>query len=173
MKKPSRRRAGFTLTELLTAMLLLSLLTLGTVTGVNAAVHTHRRAQALAECGTLSSTLLQAMQDQLRYARAVTVTDNGAALTFTSRDFGADARLAAHDGHLAVNAGGQTYALISEAAYTGQTARVHFAADSADRALITITLTIENDLLPALADGAAHPDTVYALTLRCINQSAA
>lgn len=176
MKNRSRRRAGFTMSELLVATLLLSMLTLGMVVGINAAINTQRRAQALAECSTLSSTLLQAIQDELRYAQNVNVNGDHSTVTFTNAEFGADATMSVDsDGHVVISAGGGIYDLISEAAYTGQ--KIDSLRFTKNDSVITVDLTIHNDFLPEVTgeggDPSANPNTVYSLAIRCVNAAAA
>lgn len=113
--KKLRSRRGVSLTEVLAAVLILSLVTLGVAVGVNSAMSAYRRSVTLSDAQTLSSTLATALMDELRFARNV---DAGAG-TFTSSSFGEGASVgtdaAGQPGHVTV--GGQL--LVGKGAYAG------------------------------------------------------
>ena len=138
-KNKLRSRRGVSLTEMLTAVLVLSLVTLVVAAGVNSATSVYRRSVALSDAQTLSSTLSIALMDELRYARDVET--NGTAVTFTSNTFGEGVSVGTdadgQPGHLTV--GGQL--LVGTGAYA-----LNFRADPAvsydDSGTFHVTLSI-------------------------------
>ena len=116
MKKPCKKlraQRGMTLTELLVALLILSLVTVGVAAGVGTSLRVYRQATAASEAQMLASTLSAALMDELRYARDIQADGS-----FTSKDFGEKAAVAvAADGQLTL--GGEK--IVSSAAYAGLT----------------------------------------------------
>lgn len=105
-----------TLTELLSAVLILALVAAGTAAGVSASLRVYRQSTALSDAQTLTSTLSIALMDELRFARN---TAGGGTAVFTSSTFGPNVRVDANaDGHVTV--GGKE--LIGSGAYAGLTA---------------------------------------------------
>ncbi len=109
-------RRGMTLTEMLSAVLILALVAAGTAAGVSASLRVYRQSTSLSDAQTLSSTLSIALMDELRYAR-----DPGGSgtATFTSSTFGPNVSVeTSAEGHVTV--GGKE--LIGLGAYAGLTA---------------------------------------------------
>lgn len=91
IQKKLRSRRGMSLTEVLVAMLILGLVTLGAAVGVNSSMNVYRQSVSLSDSRMLSSTLATALMDELRYARepqTVTTGEGVSVVTFTSRNFG-------------------------------------------------------------------------------------
>lgn len=105
-----RSRRGMTLTELLAALLILSLVTVGVAAGVGASLRIYRQATEASDAQMLASTLSTALMDELRYARDI--QDSG---SFTSDTFGENSSVEAAYGRVKV--GGQD--LLTDAAYAG------------------------------------------------------
>lgn len=121
IRKKLRARRGMTLTEVLTALLILSLVTVGVAAGVGASLRIYRQATEDSDAQMLASTLSTALMDELRYARDI--RDDG---SFTSDTFGEGSSVAVSDGRITV--GGQE--LLTDAAYAGlrvKTASVVYA----------------------------------------------
>lgn len=110
--KKLRSRRGMTLTEVLVALLILSLVTVGVAAGVSASLRVYRQATESSDAQMLVSTLSTALMDELRYARDISGTDTP---TFTSDTFGESSLVGVADGRITV--GGQK--LLSDAAYAG------------------------------------------------------
>lgn len=100
VKKKLRSRRGMSLSEVLVALLILSLVTVGVATGVNASLRIYRQSVALSDAQTLSSTLSEALMDELRYARNIS---DGAAPTFTSVSFGEGVAVRSSGGYIIVS----------------------------------------------------------------------
>ena len=64
-------RRGVTLTEMLVAVAVLGLVTLAVAVGISSSLRVYNRSVALSDAQTLSSTLSQALMDELRYARDI------------------------------------------------------------------------------------------------------
>ena len=73
MRKKLNGQGGFTLVEMLCAVLILILLSLMLNTGLNMALQSYRKLTAEAETQLLLNTLTDAIAGELRYARDVTV----------------------------------------------------------------------------------------------------
>lgn len=80
-----RSQRGMTLTEVLVALIILSLVTVGIATGVGASLRVYRQATEASDAQMLASTLSTALMDELRYARDISGTTDP---TFTSGTFG-------------------------------------------------------------------------------------
>lgn len=72
-----KKRRGFTLTELLCTLLILSLVMTAAVTGMTALANAYTRMLEKSQAEELSSTLTAAVTHELSYAKYVTVTGNG------------------------------------------------------------------------------------------------
>ncbi len=112
--KKLRASRGTSLTEMLVAIAVLGLLTLAVATGIAASVPVYQDATALSESSILASTLTQALQNELRYARDVQLYDDGTLHSYTSTNFGLDAAITNDNGH--IQAGGSD--LVGSGAYT-------------------------------------------------------
>lgn len=107
---------GLTLVEMLCAAAVLILLGLLLNTGLQMAVNTYRAIVAQSEVELLLSTAVDAISDDLRYARDV--SGSGAGFTYTSDSFGADAALDLNsDGQIVAKVGGEEKRLLSTGAY--------------------------------------------------------
>ena len=106
-------RRGMTLSEVLVALLIFSLVTVGVAAGVGASLRVYREATESSDAQMLASTLATALMDELRYARDVSGTD---APTFTSDTFGEGVSVSVDENGY-VTVGGEK--LLSDAAYAG------------------------------------------------------
>lgn len=114
LKKKLQSRGGFTLVEMLAAVLILVLLVLILNTGLDLAVKSYRTMTAESETELLMSSLSDAIYDELRYAREIDVTGEAgsaggaadpAAITgnlrkYTSVSFGYNTTLSLKEGQL-------------------------------------------------------------------------
>ncbi len=91
MRKKLRGEGGLTLVELLAAVVILILLGLLLNTGLQMAVRTYRAVTAQSEVELLLSTAVDALADDLRYARDVSA--DGVGFTYTSDSYGAGTSL--------------------------------------------------------------------------------
>lgn len=134
-----RSRRGLTLTEMLVALAILGLVSGAIATGISSSLPVYQQSVALSESEVLTSTLAQALSDELRYARDIRTETGSADLkNYTSTLYGAGAAIAVSDGKLTV--GGNP--LIGSGAYTSQKADV---AITYVEPMFTITLTISQD----------------------------
>lgn len=85
--KICNKKKGFTLTELLSAILIMMLLTGILAVGVQVGVKAYVKSVSLSEAQTLCSTLTTLVSDELRYAGTITVEADGK-VRFFSQNFG-------------------------------------------------------------------------------------
>ncbi len=122
LREKLRARRGMTLSEMLVAVLILGLVTVGVSAGVSASLRVYRESTALADAQTLSSTLSIALMDEMRYAQGVQGLHNDGGhsgieyTTFTSATFGPNVQVGL-DGNGHVTVGGKE--LIGSGAYAG------------------------------------------------------
>lgn len=98
MKKIGSRQ-GFSLSELLMAILVLSIMTVALTAGVSASLRVYRDSVRYAEERTLLSTLSEAVISELRNAKDITDTDKET-FTFTSANYGPQAAFKVVSGKL-------------------------------------------------------------------------
>lgn len=91
MRKKLNSESGLTLVEMLCAVVILILLGLLLNTGLEMAVRSYRSLTALSEAELLLSTAVNAIADDLRYAR--NVTDEAGGVTYDSDSYGNGVRL--------------------------------------------------------------------------------
>ena len=106
MRKKLKSEAGITLVELLAATVILMLLGLILSAGLNMALSGYRSITAQSEAELLLSTAVDALADDLRYAR--NVSGEAGDFTYTSDSFGPERRLS-------VNSAGQIVAYKTDA----------------------------------------------------------
>ena len=93
LTKKLRSRRGLTLTETLVTLLIVSLVSGAVVTGVSSASKVYRQSVALSESHLLTTTLVQAISDELRFAKNIAADGS----TFTSATFGNGASFSVGD----------------------------------------------------------------------------
>lgn len=136
--KKLRRTGGFTLTEVLVTLLIFSILTLAILVGTGSAAKVYRKAVLASEAQTLSSTLVQGLSDELRYARNIQTDGAGEVTSFDSATFGPAA---------AIDSSGDTVKLgqqelLSPGAYTsGLKAKVDVTYDGG---VFQMTVTVSD-----------------------------
>jgi prepilin-type N-terminal cleavage/methylation domain-containing protein len=111
MRRKLADESGFTLVELLAAVVILMLLGLILNSGLQMAVHSYQTMTAQSETELLLSTLADAVTDELRYADDV--TEQNGVITYTSASFGEGISLTVSDGQAV--AGGKK--LLPDGAY--------------------------------------------------------
>lgn len=164
MRKKLRGEGGLTLVEMLAAVVILILLGLLLNTGLQMAVNSYRTIVARSKTELLLSTAVDALADDLRYARDV--SGSGTAFTYTSDSFGADAALGLNsDGQIVAKVGDEEKRLLSTGAYGLNGAyQVKEMKISYTRPNFTIELTVETK------DGAISAQTPGGgVTVRCLN----
>lgn len=120
MKRKLRSTQGFTLMETLASLVILALMGSLLGGGISSSVRIYRQSTALSESDTLSSTLFEAISDELRFATDITTAD-GDLNTYTSLQYGSDTRFTnGPDGRIKID--GQD--LINQLSYTGLNASV-------------------------------------------------
>jgi len=113
MRKKLRSSRGMTLTELLVALMIVSLIGVAMTVGVNGAVKVYRDSTRLYEAETLCGTILTYLEDEFRFGR--NVHEESGEVRFDSQAFGNNvAVLVDDDGKIEV--GG--IQLLSSTAYT-------------------------------------------------------
>ena len=103
---PRRGRAGMTLVETLTAVLIVALLTAVIAAGVTASLRIRAQSTFASESRTVSDTVDSALSDVLRYAVDVETDGGGAVTAYTSAGYGVT------DGRLCVGTGDEDRGMI-------------------------------------------------------------
>ncbi len=103
MKRKMLSSAGYTLIEILAALAVLSLMLLALGAGTASSVRVYRQSTALSEAGVLSSTLFEALADELRFASHITTRADSTLDTYTSVYHGPHASLTVHGGRVLVS----------------------------------------------------------------------
>ena len=94
-RKKLKSRSGFTLGEMLVAVLILLMVSAVVAQGVPSAANVYRRTIDAANAQVLLSTTVNALRDELTTARGVTVTDNK--VSYYSADTGARTQILVND----------------------------------------------------------------------------
>lgn len=146
--KKLRSRKGFTLTELMVAIVVLGLLTLAVSVGTSASLQVYYQTTTLSESQVLASTLSQAITDELRFAGEIKTDPDGALLSYTSRYYGKDVSLSCDSaGKVLVGA----TPLIGDGAYTSFTAALDVAYEDGSECF-QVVLTLFQGTEPILED---------------------
>lgn len=152
--RKSKGRGGFSLAEMLVAVLILSMMSMVACMGITTALQDRARAIIAADAQTVASTAAQAVADQVRYGQINQVGDDFIVLTGST--YGNRAKLCLDSGHLVAqnlnasgNPEGTPYALLGEKAYGG----LHISSLGFERApatgdrvdSVTIKLSVAED----------------------------
>lgn len=141
LKRKLASRRGVTLSEMLVTVAILGLVTLAVSVGISSALRVYNQSVALSDAQTLSSTLSQAIMDELRYARDISSKDG---LKFTSANYGLNASFSVGaDGRIKVGDGDPAHGkdLVGSGAYAGLGAGAEISYDSSTQCF-TVRLTI-------------------------------
>ncbi len=113
-----KSRGGFSLAEMLVALLILSMMSSVACMGVTTALQDRAKAITVANAQTVASTAASAVADQVRYGRLVKVDSD--AIELESSAYGR-VRLELDGGQLVARSttGGTAYQLLGEKAYGG------------------------------------------------------
>lgn len=112
-----KSRKGFSLVEMLIAMLILTMMSMVACMGITTALQDRAKAIAVADAQTVASTAAQAVADQVRYGQISDVQESY--IELTSSTYGSKVKLKLDGGRLvAEDASGHTYALLGEKAYS-------------------------------------------------------
>ncbi len=165
-----KRRGGFSLPEMLVAVLILSIMSSVACMGITTALQDRAKAIVVANAQTVASTAAQMVGDQIRYGQIVQAEDGS--IVLVSSTYGARVRLELDSqGHLVaqgVNAAmdadvGDPYALLGEKAYGGLTLdSLDFQADIADGKVDSVQISLSVDEGPAA--GAGDSEHLWSLT---------
>lgn len=113
-------RRGFSLAEMLIAMLILTMMSMVACMGISTAMQDRAKAIAVADAQAVASTVAQTVSDQVRYGQISAVEDDY--ILLTSSTYGSKVKLRLEEGKLvAEDASGNCYALLGEKAYSGLT----------------------------------------------------
>lgn len=110
-----RNRRGFTLEEVLVAAVLLAAFSAVCLSALTAAFGTRGKIVGYSRADTLASTLLLEIQNELRFAQNVRVTEEG--LVYDSEIYGENAVIGLDGGRAAVFGGIKKYPLVNAGAY--------------------------------------------------------
>lgn len=167
MRKKLNSQSGLTVVELLAATVVLMLLGLMLNTGLQTALSTYRAIVAQSELELLLSTAVDALADDLRYARDVSVEDTS--FTYTSDSFGEGTKLTVDlaDGQIKAEVGGEKKRVLSTGAYGLNEAYkvkddMEISYDGVSCFTIKLTVATKDDSL-----SAKTPDE--GVVVRCLN----
>lgn len=140
MKRKLRSSSGFTLLESLVAIAILALMLTALGAGTAASVRVYKQSTALSEANILSSTLFEAISDELRFAADIT-TASGQPV-FTSPNHGANVSISSDGGRVKIFRSGLPVGdLIGEKAYTSLNAAIETLSYSSDVFAVAIVIT--------------------------------
>lgn len=89
-KRRLKSEAGVSLGEMLTAVLIMSLLTLAVSAGVGTAVKVYRTEKEHSESRMLAGSILLAMTEELRYGSNLKISEDGSEVRYDSAAYGYD-----------------------------------------------------------------------------------
>lgn len=141
--KKLRCKKGFTLSELLVTVVMLAILTLAVAVGISSSIRVYHQSVTISEAGILSSTLCQAISDELHYAKEIDAS--GGTVKFLSDNYGRKTSITTNaDGRLMVG----TYPLIGNSAYTHLNADVAITySDAAKSFDVTLIIKEKNNVV--------------------------
>ena len=93
MRKKIKGNSGLTVVEMLAAVAVLTLLLMMLGTGMQMAMNSYRKVIAQSEVDLLLSTAVDALADELRYARDVVVGNDNKLKSYTSDSYGKETYL--------------------------------------------------------------------------------
>ncbi len=122
MREKLRSSKGMTLTELLVALMIVSLIGVALTVGVNSAVKVYRDSTRLYEAETLCGTILTSLEDEFRFGRNIRNQTVGSdtEVRFDSQTFGNDVKVIL-DGEGKIKIGqteSSSFQLLNSKAYT-------------------------------------------------------
>lgn len=146
MREKLRSSKGMTLTELLVALMVVSLIGTAMSLGINSAVKVYRDSTQLYEAETLCGTILTCLEDEFRFGRNVH-EDSSGDVVFDSRSFGNNARVTiSNEGKVQI--GGAE--LLGAAAYTSDLKVLKDESENGSKisyedGKVTITIAVGTD----------------------------
>lgn len=139
MLRKLRARRGTTLSEMLVAVAILSMVSLAITVGVSASLRVYRDSVMLSDTQTLASTLTQALMDDLRFAREIQTDSGGGVTSYLSPKGGKDAVVGVNDEGRITISGNE---LVGSGAYAGLKAEVE--GMTYDGETVSLTLVIRS-----------------------------
>lgn len=120
MRRKLKARKGFTLVELLVALMILALLTVAVATGTQAGAKIHQDARFASESALLAESLGNALGDILRYAVPVEPEGGGDVTAFKNESYAylGECWIEADENGRLVLSGGSALPLLGEGTYT-------------------------------------------------------
>lgn len=117
LRRKLKSRGGFSLAEMLIAMLILTMMSMVACMGISTAMQDRAKAITVADAQTVASTAAQALADQVRYGQISEVKADY--IELTSSTYGSKVKLRLDGGRLvAEDTSGKRYALLGEKAYS-------------------------------------------------------
>lgn len=117
IRRKLKSRGGFSLAEMLIAMLILTMMSMVACMGISTAMQDRAKAITVADAQTVASTAAQALADQVRYGQISEVEADY--IELTSSTYGSKVKLRLDGGRLvAEDTSGKRYALLGEKAYS-------------------------------------------------------
>ena len=141
LRKKLRSRRGMSFTELLMAVAIMGILFSAIVTAMNSAAKVYRQSVAVSDAQTLGVNVVNALENELRYAR--NIKSEGGTWVFDSASFGPEVSISS-DSRGRVQVGGED--LLAEGAYpSGLKAVANVTGYS--NGLFTLKVTVTGDLI--------------------------
>lgn len=137
MKQKLKSKKGFSTLESLAALGIVALIMVVIGAGTSVSLSVYKESTAISEASVLSSSLFQAVSDELRFSKDITTvsaSDNHLK-TFTSKNYGPNVNFANTSGR--VTLGGTN--IVGEKSYTGLQATVDILYNSG---AFTVTITV-------------------------------
>lgn len=135
-------RRGFSLAELLVAMLILTMVSMVACMGISTATADRIKAITMADAQSVASTAAQAVSDQVRYGQISNVGSDY--IELTSSTYGNKVKLCLEGGRLvAQSTSGVNNALLGENAYSGLAVdSLEFEADTSAGKVEAVKITL-------------------------------
>lgn len=141
LRKRLRSRRGMSFTELLMAVAIMGILFSAIAAGMNSAATAYRQSVAVADAQSLGVNVVNALENELRYAR--NIKSEGGTWFFDSASFGPEVSISS-DSRGRVQVGGED--LLAEGAYpSGLEADAKVTGYS--NGLFTLKVTVTGDLI--------------------------
>jgi prepilin-type N-terminal cleavage/methylation domain-containing protein len=115
MKQKLKSKRGFSLSEMLMVLLIMSLVGAAIGVGISAGARAYIDVTDSSEASILCSTLATELMDELRFAQDIQTGTDDALTSYTSQKWGTNVAIAAADGRVTI--GGKQ--ILDEEAYTG------------------------------------------------------
>ena len=165
MRKKLAEKSGVSLVEMLCATIILILLGLLLNTGLQLSLKSYRELRAESETQLLLATAIDALADDLRYARRVETDADGALKSYHSDSYGKDTAITVDDETDQLLAAGKR--VLPPGAYGKGAYHIQGLEITYDKDTLLFTVKLEVTAPGSTGAGAKTPEEV--VTIRCLN----